>query len=859
MWKLSLCRSACVSLFITSLCMASTASVEVVLYVDNDAPPGGDGMSWDTAYQFLQDAFAYASDQEVKEIHVGEGFYKPDLSERNPKGTGQRDATFLLINSVAIMGGYAGIGTDDPNARDIELYETTLSGDLANNDGPPGSFENNEENSYHVVTGSQTDETAIIDGFVITGGNAIDSEFYKFGGGLFNLTGSPTVSNCSFSHHTARLGAGMYNSVSSSPTVTNCIFYGNVGAVGTTAGAGMYNFGDSNPLIVNCLFTENVAIQGGGLYAKNSSPVIINCTFSLNNASGGAAAVFSGGGEPFIFSCTFEGNLAENKGGALLVGGNTNITITNCDFISNSTESRGGAVYINCLSSEIIGCTFSNNTASFNGGALMLNYIGTHTLHDSVFTNNNAAVGGAMYHTATDTLVSQVTFSSNSASVGGGLYVGEGNLELEDATFQENEAVFGGAVYVDHANPTLENCLLDDNFAILDGGGLYNDMGSPSLINCIVLYNSSLADGGGIYNIHGEVSLVDCTVKANYAQAFGAGMFNFAGELFAVGTTFSHNLALGFGFGGGLYNELSNSTLIDCAIFQNTASQLGGAMYNIDSNLIIEKCRFTDNKSEWDHGGAMANYSSSLAIVNSTFSDNDSGGKGGAMYNEQSTSQILNCIFWFNQAIEFGGGLSNISSDTTIINTTFYANSALVGYGGAIANDQSTINIANSILWGDFPSEVLDTRGSQSVIRHSNVQGGWGGDGNIDLNPLFEAEVPYADQLRLTPGSPCIDAGDNFSLPKGSELDLDGNPRFLDDPCAIDTGSGSVPIVDMGAYEFQGSSCDLNSDGLVNTSDLLLLFANWGPCADCVNCPIDLDNNCSVGLTDLEILLDNWG
>jgi hypothetical protein len=34
-------------------------------------------------------------------------------------------------------------------------------------------------------------------------------------------------------------------------------------------------------------------------------------------------------------------------------------------------------------------------------------------------------------------------------------------------------------------------------------------------------------------------------------------------------------------------------------------------------------------------------------------------------------------------------------------------------------------------------------------------------------------------------------------------FDLDGNPRFVDDPDTDDTGHGTPPIVDMGAYEYQ--------------------------------------------------------
>ncbi|MEE9294012.1 MAG: hypothetical protein V3W34_03480 [Phycisphaerae bacterium] len=52
---------------------------------------------------------------------------------------------------------------------------------------------------------------------------------------------------------------------------------------------------------------------------------------------------------------------------------------------------------------------------------------------------------------------------------------------------------------------------------------------------------------------------------------------------------------------------------------------------------------------------------------------------------------------------------------------------------------------------------------------------------------------------------------------------------------------------------------DLDGDGIVGVSDLLILLANWGPCDDCNDCPADLDGNCVVGVTDLLILLSNWG
>lgn len=52
---------------------------------------------------------------------------------------------------------------------------------------------------------------------------------------------------------------------------------------------------------------------------------------------------------------------------------------------------------------------------------------------------------------------------------------------------------------------------------------------------------------------------------------------------------------------------------------------------------------------------------------------------------------------------------------------------------------------------------------------------------------------------------------------------------------------------------------DLDGDGFVNTTDLLVLFSNWGLCADCDACLGDLNSDCTVNTTDLLILFASWG
>ncbi len=95
-------------------------------------------------------------------------------------------------------------------------------------------------------------------------------------------------------------------------------------------------------------------------------------------------------------------------------------------------------------------------------------------------------------------------------------------------------------------------------------------------------------------------------------------------------------------------------------------------------------------------------------------------------------------------------------------------------------------------------------------------------------------------------------------MPKEIETDLDGNRRFVDDPNTNDTGIGDPPIVDMGAYEFQGMPCpwDLDNTNVVGTADLLDLLAQWGTDP---GGPPDFNGDGNVGTSDLLELLSNWG
>lgn len=360
---------------IFSLVIVASAAGKTI-YVDADAAGSNDGASWTDAYNNLQDALAAASSGD--EIWVAGGIYKPDRGRGIRPG--DRIATFKLKNGVAVYGGFPSGGGkfEDSNPS---VYETILSGDLKGDDAEAAGPANlpdeptRAENSYHVVTGSGTDATAVLDGFIITAGNGGKSK----GGGLYNSSGSPTISNCTFISNLARCGGAIYNEKNSNPTLINCTFSGNSAKC---CGGGVRNQ-DSKPTLDNCTFTDNWAGHGGAMRNLYSSPTLTDCTFRANSTPSSGAAVYNECSEPTFTNCTFTANRAQGSGGAM-----NNCTsdpnLVNCIFTRNTAQKHGGALH-NCVHGSkpiLINCTLSANSAEYHGGGIY-----SHTRSSPTLTN----------------------------------------------------------------------------------------------------------------------------------------------------------------------------------------------------------------------------------------------------------------------------------------------------------------------------------------------------------------------------------------------------------------------------------------------------------------------------------------
>jgi predicted outer membrane repeat protein len=661
--------------------------------------------------------------------------------------------------------------------------------------------------------------------------------------------------------------------------------------------------------------TNGWVIEGGGIWVGDATPTIRNCTF-LNcfaDAFGGAAYV--NGGIVSFEDCTFQSCSALSDGGAIYAYEGAASPIANCTFDDNFAFGNGAAIYsvVDWLV-EITDTTFSNNMSELNGGAIHHGHA-TMSLERCEFLGNDAGGYGAGVHVAGATLgASECTFDLNYAiGDGGAIAALPGNLTVDNTTFSNNFANDVGAAIVcsDGGSMTLSESIFESNHGANEsegGGGIYFADAVMTATNCTFTSNSISNSGGACYIREADATFTDCEFTENVTD-FGGTPITGGGAIAGVlnttltvdGCTFQQNRATRAG--GALLLKNGTSASISDSTFEGNLSlygpEGGGALFSVEASegsIRVDGCTFRSNEARdaeasggavhavglavsnslfvdniaGQRGGAITPYLTSAVIANSRFLDNDAE-HGGAL-SLDVVSEVVNCVFSHNTCDIFGGAIYIEADDSTTTNCTFCNNIAEIPSGGAVdSDDPYTVWVYNSVLWDNTPRGI--GYGLFAEVHFCDVEGGHSGEGNIDADPLFiDADGPddipgtEDDNMRLLPFSPCIDAANNTAVPDDvldldddgniSEpipFDLDGNPRFVDDPDTEDTGHGDPPIVDMGAYEFQVCPADFDGDGDVDTADLLFLLGAWGTSDG------DVDGDGDTDTADLLALLAAWG
>jgi parallel beta-helix repeat protein len=229
----------------------------------------------------------------------------------------------------------------------------------------------------------------------------------------------------------------------------------------------------------------------------------------------------------------------------------------------------------------------------------------------------------------------------------------------------------------------------------------------------------------------------------------------------------------------GVYCKSSSPTISKCDISENA----GPGIRCRQSDATMINCSISDN------GGAGIDSRSALGENGAVITCCDIVGNAAqGVHSQGSRGSISNCLIAGNGAegINSQGDMSLIVANCTIVEN------AACG----IYCERSRIIVTNSVIRENWPEQISECSG---LIGYSNVEDGWPGQGNIDVDPCFVEPGRWIDvndsNLVVEPGDPnaiwvegdyhllldslCIDAGDPNYSPVPNETDIDGQPRII--------------------------------------------------------------------------------
>jgi surface protein len=775
-----------------------TPDANNILYVNKTATGDGSGSSWENAAPELADALVWAQNNKANftttplQIWVAKGTYKPMYSPEDGAnfGTDQtRDNTFLLVNNVELYGGFAGTETVLTD-RDLSLTanKTTLSGDLA-------TVDDNTDNTYHVVVSAGEVGSAKLDGFNLIEGNANDDSFGSitvntktiaryYGGGMFNIESSPSLTNVKLTGNTASYGGGIYNYSNSNTILTNVSLSGNTA---TYEGGGMNNY-DSDPILTNVSLSRNTTTSnGGGMVNNNSDPILTNVSLSGNTAS-------SGGG---------------------MYNYNSSATLTNTILLGNTASTRDAGIYnggsVSGSGSGSISITYSlvqGQTNASNGNIDATGVLDTDLFNDPANGDYSLKAGSIAINAGNNTLYTDAGGSlTTDKDLGGNKRVFQSTIDL-GAYESQTPILTPDANNILYVNKTATGNKTGDSWA--------NAL--PELADALVWANKNK---GNFTTTSLQIWVAGSTYKPLYSPRDGA---NFVDETKDNAFLMVNNVQLYGGFAGtesilaerdlsitankttlsgdiGVANDdTDNANNVVVSFGAVGTARLDG--FTVSSGRANDTRTFSINNTDIRRfvGGGMFNRNSSPTIINTMFIGNMAKFAGGGMYNLNSSPTITNTIFISNSVIKTdgkGGGMfNNSSSSPTITNTTFSGNSATEG-SGMSNQDNSNPIVNNTVITGIIFNDNAKPVYKNSIIADKSYDNNSvATTTNLTVKALFND--PTNGDYSLFKYSPAVNAGNNalYSGPLATDKDLTGNLRLF-------AGLPDPDVIDIGAYEFQ--------------------------------------------------------
>ncbi len=413
-------------------------------------------------------------------------------------------------------------------------------------------------------------------------------------------------------------------------------------------------------------------------------------------------------------------------------------------------------------------------------------------------------------------------------------------IVVAPGTYQESIDFLGKAITLRSSD--------GPSVTIIDGSGSHGSIvqcvsgeGPDTVLEGFTITGGHAEFGGGMHNNGSSPTLIDCIFTLNAADDRGGGMYNREGNATVIGTTFLKNTAVAMG--GGMFNIRASPVITDCRFTENSSNKGGGMRNYINSHPTVTDTIFDSNHAG-EEGGGMDNRKNSNPVVTRCTFIGNTAPAGAAMHNyigraaKTGNPIIRSSLFTGNVGFD-GSAIRNNDSSPDIINSTIAFN---LGAAAISSRNGSAPNLLNCIVWGHPEGAFAGKTAIDTTVNYSNIQGGWDGVGNLDFDPLFVSVAN--DDYHLTSISPSVDAGIyDLLLPT---TDLDGQPRIMGG--TVDMGAYELGIcsaadeidADLDGYSVCGGDCN-DGDDTVNPAATEI-------CGDAVdnNCNGSVDEGCGT-------------
>ncbi len=452
----------------------------------------------------------------------------------------------------------------------------------------------------------------------------------------------------------------------------------------------------------------------------------------------------------------------------------------------------------------IEGFTIRDGQKQFGIGGGVLCRESTLELVNNAITNNSAANGGGIgAQDCTVQIRQNQIFDNKATQRGGGTFVSASQGAVENNDIYGNSAQEGGGMAVvsigfsDTCGLMPERQNIQDQIDGSDGlmiksNTIRNNTATPP---CITMYNLKETGGGGLW-VGGSSPIIENVIRENESSINGAGLYVVNGDGLILGNEIRNNTAVEDG--GGVLMNTCGGRFADNLITENhSMDDAGGIRLYFGRNMLIENNVISKNTAVDASGGAKLSHSQN-SFFNNILEGNQAD-TAGALELDNDASTVANCTFKDNRA-RLGAAIhAKAANDPVVIKDTVFEGNIAEGYGGAFhfENNAHTVTLTGI-------EAINNTASKGGAIATNNSY--------LDISDA------------VFKGNSADEAGGALFL-SGFEADLADEAVSIDIGIEVSTNEEEPKLVKLRRVRFAGNSA-LKGGAIYATENTLLDAAN---------------------------------